>query len=373
MARSASSAFPVLPTPHRPYHIAVIGAGMAGTACARTLVQAGFQVTVFEKEAQAGGRMTHVQTSNGTFDAGVQYFTVRDARFAQALDVAAPGICKPWSSTTIVVIDENGQKISKPVSTEKHWVATPGMGDLVRHWAEPLQDAGLLHTHTQVTAMERDALHPELWQLRVSGPEDATQVHAGFNAVVLALPAPEAARLLAGSKVQSPLLLPLSDVRMEPCWTLMLAYPQAMQPGLTTLGPNWNVASSTHHRIAWLARESSKPGRSWIERWTIHASAEWSKKHASDTPARVMAKLHKAFTELTGIHAQPSYQDIRLWPHARTTSALGQSFAWDTHEQFGLCGDWCVGMRVEDAFLSGLDLALAIAQHADAAVESALT
>ena len=71
MARSAFPAFPALPTPHRPYHIAVIGAGMAGTACARTLVQAGFRVTVFEKEAQAGGRMAHVDTRNGTFDAGV--------------------------------------------------------------------------------------------------------------------------------------------------------------------------------------------------------------------------------------------------------------------------------------------------------------
>lgn len=365
MARSAFPAFPALPTPHRPYHIAVIGAGMAGTACARTLVQAGFRVTVFEKEAQAGGRMAHVDTRNGTFDAGVQFFTVRDPRFAQALDVVAPGVCKPWSATTIVVLDEHGQKVSKPTSSEQHWVATPGMGDLVRLWAAPLAAEGLLHTGTQVEAMERDALDPHLWQLRVTGPQSTSRVHAGFNAVVLALPAPEAQRLLTGSAVQSPLLLPLSDVQMQPCWTLMLAYPQAMQPGLTTLGPNWNVATSTHHRIAWLARESSKPGRSWIERWTVHASAEWSSKHAGDTPARVMAKLHKAFTEVTGIHAQPSYQDVRLWPHARTTTPLGQAFAWDTHEQFGLCGDWCVGMRVEDAFLSGLELALAIARHAD--------
>lgn len=30
-------------------HFAIIGAGMAGIACARTLVQAGHQVTVFEQ------------------------------------------------------------------------------------------------------------------------------------------------------------------------------------------------------------------------------------------------------------------------------------------------------------------------------------
>jgi hypothetical protein len=62
----------------------------------------------------------------------------------------------------------------------------------------------------------------------------------------------------------------------------MLAYPQASQPGLTHLGPQWNAARSTHHRIAWLARESSKPGRSSIERWTLQASAEWSLEHLND-------------------------------------------------------------------------------------------
>jgi len=57
----------------------------------------------------------------------------------------------------------------------------------------------------------------------------------------------------------------------------MLAYPQAVQPGLTTLGPQWNAARSTHHRVAWLSRESSKPGRGKVERWTVQASAAWSR------------------------------------------------------------------------------------------------
>lgn len=42
----------------------------------------------------------------------------------------------------------------------------------------------------------------------------------------------------------------------------MLAYPNASQPGLQTLGPQWNAARSTHHRVAWLARESSNPAES---------------------------------------------------------------------------------------------------------------
>jgi predicted NAD/FAD-dependent oxidoreductase len=138
----------------------------------------------------------------------------------------------------------------------------------------------------------------------------------------------------------------------------MLAYPQASQPGLTHLGPQWNAARSTHHRIAWLARESSKPGRSSIERWTLQASAEWSLEHLNDDAERVQLKLQRAFAELTGIHSAPSHAQAHLWRYAKTTHPLGQPYQWDSATGLGTCGDWHLGHRVEDAFVSGLELGL---------------
>ena len=61
-------------------HVAIIGAGMAGITAARTLLQAGLRVSVFEKSQGAGGRMATRETAYGGFDHGVQYFTVRDPR-----------------------------------------------------------------------------------------------------------------------------------------------------------------------------------------------------------------------------------------------------------------------------------------------------
>jgi hypothetical protein len=81
-SRTASSKKSKPPAPRR---IAVVGAGIAGIACARTLAQAGHQVTVFEKSRGAGGRMSTRDTEFGSFDHGTQYFTVRDARFEKAL------------------------------------------------------------------------------------------------------------------------------------------------------------------------------------------------------------------------------------------------------------------------------------------------
>ena len=127
-----------------------------------------------------------------------------------------------------------------------------------------------------------------------------------------------------------------------------------------TLGPEWNVAYSRHHRVAWIARESSKPRRALTERWTVQASPAWSAQHLDDDDERVAAKLGKAFAELTGIRAEPG--EARIWrcAEARTLRPLGRSHLWDAHTGLGLAGDWCIGHRVEDAFLSGLELALGL-------------
>ncbi len=345
--------------------IAVIGAGIAGITCARTLAEAGHRLSVFEKSAGAGGRMATRQSAFGSFDHGAQYFTVRDPRFELALQTV-PGLCKPWSANNVQVLDEHGGVAAAGLPAgEAHWVPTPGMNALAGHWAQPLVEDRRLALETRITRIEHDPNNHRRWQLHTVGPDTehghARQVFAGFDAVLLAIPAWQARELLQNSEIASDLADQIDTVRVAPCWTLMLAFPQAMQPAFSTLGPQWNAARSTHHRIAWLARESSKPGRSPVERWTVQASADWSREHFSDDPARVQAKLCKAFSEVTGIRAEPAHAVTHRWAYAQTQQPLGISHLWNARIGIGACGDWCIGHRVEDAFLSGLELALTVA------------
>ncbi len=381
--RSAAPAASVDNPPGKDRHFAVVGAGMAGVACARTLVQAGHRVTVFEREAAAGGRMASERTPFGRFDSGAQYFTVRDERFVRALQTA-PALCKPWSANAVRVLDPHGRVAEAALpAREAHWVALPGMDALVAHWAAPL--GASLVTGTRVVRIERDALDARRWQLRTEGASDAPPVYGGFDAVLLAVPPTPARALLAvpagearapasqepqeakdaqdtqEGPLSAPLARQLMPVRAAPCWTLMIAFPQATQPTLSHLGPQWNAARSTHHRVAWLARESSKPGRDTIERWTLQASPAWSEEHLHDGAARVEAKLLRAFSEITGIRATPSHARARCWPEAQTQVPAGRPHLWDAGKRLGAAGDWCTGHRVEDAFLSGLSLALAVA------------
>ena len=338
-------------------HIALIGVGMAGIACARTLRQAGHRVTLFDKSRGVGGRMATRRSPFGSFDHGAQYFTVRDPRFELALGTV-PGLCRPWSANAVRVLDPMGRALEAGLpGGERHWVASPGMNALVRAWGEPLVEDGNVRLETRATQIARDPLMKSGWQVHTEGPGGSQQVVAGFDRVVLAMPAAQAATLLHSSGL-SALAEPLQAVKVDPCWTLMAAWPQAVQPGLITIGPQWNAARSTHHRIAWMARESSKPGREAIERWTVQASASWSAEHIQDAPERITAKMLKAFGEITGIRATPAHAEVHRWLYAKTAQPLGQSHLWHPDQGLGLCGDWCLGHRVEDAFVSGLELAL---------------
>ncbi len=375
-----------------PKHFAIIGAGMAGITAARTLIQGGHRVTVLEKSKGLGGRMATRRTEFGQFDHGAQYFTVRDVRFRTMMQWAlgnAPEIARPWAANAVRVLDSQGRTLEAALpSREPHWVAQPGMNALVSHMAEPLLAKKQLLQGQQVRLIELMANGQ--YSLQCHNPDDAKakpQNIGGFDAVLLAIPSVQAHALLQDSalaadkaqgkslskreqttqtlcRVLTDFAQKTSAVTVSPCWTLMLAFPNALplKPNepVRLLGPQWSAARSTHHRIAWLARESSKPARGGIERWTVQASAAWSQEHLEDDPTRAQAKLLKAFAEITNIRATPAYAQVHRWSYAKTDQALGTSHLWDAQTGIGVCGDWCLGHRVEDAFVSGLELALSL-------------
>ncbi len=375
-------------------NIAIIGAGMAGITAARTLVQAGMQVTVFEKSRAPGGRMSTRHSEYGSFDHGAQYFTVRDARFRQMMQWAletAPDVARPWAANAVRVLDSQGRTLEAALPTlEPHWVAQPGMNALVGHMASPLLARQRLLAYQQVRLIKQTSDGKYSLECHNTSQENAKPVQiGGFDTVLLAIPSVQAQALLNDSAQwlstsknvlskneqstqntcvrMTDLAQKISAVTVSPCWTLMLAFPNALplnpKEPLRVLGPQWNAARSTHHRIAWLSRESSKPARGGIERWTVQASAAWSQEHLEDDAERVKAKLLKAFSEITHIRAEPTFAQAHRWRYAKTDKALGASHLWDAATGIGVCGDWCLGHRVEDAFLSGLKLALDIANR----------
>lgn len=63
-------------TPAKKKHVVVIGAGLGGMSAAILLARDGFQVTLLEKNAAAGGKLNLLQTQGFSFDLGPSIFTL---------------------------------------------------------------------------------------------------------------------------------------------------------------------------------------------------------------------------------------------------------------------------------------------------------
>lgn len=321
-----------------PASAAVIGAGLAGIACARRLSDAGWQLRVFESQRAPGGRIATRRFEAAAFDHGAQYFSVREPSFRTAIEKAGrAGAVERWRPRWPGGDQEHGES----------WVGSPGMNALPRFLSEGLD----IEYGARITRLERSQSG---WTL----VDDRGAAHPDFGFVVLALPAPEAAALAARHTV---LTDRLRAVTMAPCWAVMVAF----------AGPVGDVPDagfSDDAVLPWFARNGSKPGRDAPDSWVLHASAEYSRREFDAPSARVEQALLTRFAGQLG-RTLPAIllSDTHRWRHARVEAPLGEPFLLDRTASIGFCGDWCLDARAEAAFLSGEAAGIAISEtrHSD--------
>lgn len=319
--------------------VAIVGAGMAGLAAARRLRADGFAVTLFDKGRGVGGRMATRRAGDVCFDHGAQFFTARGERFRAAVaQWCAAGVAAPWQAAATNAATETPAGDPSP---EPLFVGTPGMTAPCRALA-----AGLpVVLGCTVTGLHRNGAGYGL--STAAGTIDAPS-GAGFAAVLLAMPAPQALPLVA------PLLPgwagPLESMRYAPCWALMAGFEGRLEL----------PASQRPHDpvLRWIARDSGKPGR--VENGTAvvaHATPDWSRTHLERPPEEIAPVLLARLRELTGLAAAPNHLAAHRWRYALVEQALGEPCLWDAEARLGFCGDGCLGPRVEAAFASGEALA----------------
>jgi predicted NAD/FAD-dependent oxidoreductase len=128
------------------------------------------------------------------------------------------------------------------------------------------------------------------------------------------------------------------------------------------LGLPFDAAVGSGLELAWIACDSSKPGRSSeLESWVLHAGPEWSAQHLEDPPEAVGPALLRAAGELLGRPLdRPSHLRAHRWRYALPLATLEEGCLVDEAGSIVVCGDWCAGPRIEGAVLSGLAAARAV-------------
>ena len=344
--------------------VAVIGAGIAGAACAQALAQAGHAVHVFDKARGPGGRLATRRMA--WVDADGQPCTTR-------LDHGALGITArstPWRAFV---------QQAQQAGWLAEWRPTLAPGSL------PLEDAAGFHVPmpdspelcrrllagvatTWSCAIDNLRWTAPGWQVEAAGQRQG----GPFDAVVLALPPAQAAPLLSTHRRDWARHAALAP--MQPCWTLMGVAAES----LDGRAPGWDLARPPSGPLAWVMRNDARLGRARVPgqaHWVAHARPGWSRQNLEQAPDEVQQQLQAALADTLGQPVDWLHCTVHRWRYALPQTRLtapGESFWWDAAQGLGVCGDFLGGVGVEGAWLSAHSLSAALQQQAGDAARPGL-
>jgi hypothetical protein len=299
--------------------VAIVGAGIAGLACATKLRSPAITPILFDKGKRAGGRLSTLILDDRAWDFGCPYFHATQPEFAQQVQQWMDmGWLAPWPSGPAGAV-----------------VGVPSMAALV---ARQCAD----HQVQFLAEVQQIARHCQSWHL--SGPD----WQAGpFDAIVLALPSQQAAPLLSLHDLS--MAREAASARSVPCWSLMVQFAAPLSDA-----QDWYRGDGA---LSGAFRTNSKAQRSGPDTWVIQASPTWSQHHLEDDQSLVAAALLDHFRDLYP-HALPPHCFLKAhrWRFALSYGQCGTSL-WNSDLKLGACGDWCTAPGVEGAWLSGTELA----------------
>ncbi|MGY1733049.1 NAD(P)/FAD-dependent oxidoreductase [Geodermatophilus sp. SYSU D01045] len=316
-----------------PHETVVVGAGIAGVACARALADAGVPVRVRDRGRRPGGRMASRTLAGRVTDLGASYLTASaGAPFTAVVeDWVARGLARPWTDT-FAVAGPDGIRDSS--SGPVRYAAPGGLRSLVADLA-----AGL--DVVQESAVER--VEPGA---RVDG--------ADVPAAVLALPDPQARRLLPPDLAAR--LLGDEDARpWQPTLAVALGWDQRSWPA--------DLHGAFVHDdpvVEWIADDGDRRGDG-APVLVAHTTPGTAAAHLDD-PGRAAPEVTAAVCRALGIDAPPAWTHVHRWTFAKPAAPREEPFG--LAEGVGVCGDgWRAPSKVESAWSSGHLLGAALGGH----------
>lgn len=320
--------------------VLVVGAGICGVACARVLVDAGVGVRVLERSGRPGGRMSSPPLHDRPVDLGAAYFTVPgsavgsdavDAEFAAVADGwRSRGLATPWTDTLRSVAPGAGWE-DKPGPWR--WSAPGGLRSLVADLAEGLP----IDTGRTVASVTRTSSGPVV-------DDDPA------SAVVLAMPDPQAARLLHPAL---PAAGAVADRSWEPVIAVALGYATRCWDALPAAFVN------DHPDVSLIADDGARRGDG-APVLVAHTTGDRARAHLA-SPSDAVGPVVAAVTDLLALPQAPAWTHAHRWSFASPSRARADEFLLGD-DLVGLAGDGWGTPRVATAWRSGTLLGRALAE-----------
>ncbi|MER7333174.1 MULTISPECIES: FAD-dependent oxidoreductase [unclassified Micromonospora] len=305
----------------------VVGAGIAGVACATELVRAGVPVEIRERARVAGGRMASRRFDGRPADTGAAYFTVSDPDFAEVVEGwRAAGLAREWTDTFVAYGADGRREVPGPM----RWAAPRGLRSLVEHLARDL---------------------PVTVDRLVLGVEPGPVVDGRpCAAVALAMPGPQAALLL--DPALDAATRAVQAQRWSPSLAGVLRFPSRRWAAFRGAFVN------DHPLLSLVCDDGDRRGDE-APVLVAHTTPGFTAGHLAQ-PTGAGPAIEEAVRDLLGLPDPAEHVHVHRWTYAKPTAGGGGTYHLDA-DGVGLAGDAFGQPRVQSAWLSGRDLGRALA------------
>lgn len=315
--------------------IAIIGAGLSGLNLARLLGEIA-NITVFEKSDKPGGRLTTLSNHGFSFDHGAQFFTAKNSVFQSFVkELEINHTVAQWNARFVEL--KLGEIQSERTWDKKfpHYVGSPGMNSIAQYLAQNIQ----IHFKHLITDIKKIK---SKWYLETVDAE-----FGPFDWLLVAIPAEQANQLLSND---SSLKIILKEVKMQPCFTLMLGYD-------VENFFDWDAAFVSGSILSWVSVNSSKPNRGKSLSIVAMSSNKWAHENFFESDPVIIDEMLFELATLTGkTLKEASFIQLKRWKYANAIKQEKALDIVDYSSKLAFCGDWCISGRIESAFMSSLNL-----------------
>ena len=311
----------------------IVGSGIAGSTIANLLARK-YSVVIFDKARGPGGRSSNRRYKKKlSFDHGLQYFSPKSYEFKKFIkDLNRKNVLKEWVGQHLDFTFE------KKESTNKY-IGKKGNNDMCKYLTKKIK----VNYNSTVTNIK---FNSKYWIITLNNKEKVF-----FKYLVLTCPFPQL-KILASKYLKKNILN--LKVSMLPNITVMAAYNRYKKLPIGSIKLNDEI-------IAWAAHENTKNRfKTNQSLWTIQCTEVFSKKIINlykKDKNKYQSVILKKFENLLGYQSKRIvFKSIHGWKYSYNKTKTPFKSLWSNKEKLGVCGDWLIGPKAEDSWLSARNL-----------------
>ncbi len=311
----------------------IIGSGVSGSTIAYLLSKK-YSVHILDKARGPGGRASNKRfKQNLSFDHGVQYISPKSKEFLKFIKT----LCKKkeakiWTGNHLDFTFEKNEISEK-------FIGMKGNNFISKFYTKKIKKS----FQSSVKSIFNNKY---FWEIKLDNGE-----YIQAKSIILTCPFPQSKKI-AGKYLEKK--ISNLKINMEPNITTMLAFKNQKAVPVSSIKFKDDI-------LTWAAHENSKSRfNSSNSLWTLQSSVEWAKRNINHYKKsnKVENTLISKFLNFTGYKKNKIiFKKTHGWKYSYNLNGSPLKSYWNKKLRLGLCADWFIGPKVENAWLSANDLA----------------